>query len=201
MSTYNVSNRDYVAKLKELDLDDPNFEEKFNQINKSYSSKTHSYSSKTHLEHHDILRHRIDPFYSFFGNPFRELTQMHDTINNMMNKFKNQNIFIKDGEFDEDKLDKLNLNTEINTDNITDNNTDKKQERSYYKYVSSMTTYDNNGIRKAKSISRSEKYDGKNKKVTQVSRYQDGDKYVEEYLQPDGSIKKIEKTVNRNLDL
>ena len=35
----------------------------------------------------------------------------------------------------------------------------------YYKYVSSMTTYDNNGIRKAKSISRTEKFDGKNKTV------------------------------------
>lgn len=159
--TQNVSKRDYVAKLKELDLDDPNFDEKFNHINNSYSSKTH-------------LEHRV-PYNDLFGDPFRELTQIHNTINNMMNRFKNK--------FD------------INNEN------EQGKERSYYKYVSSMTTYDNNGVRKAKSISRSEKYDGKTKKVTQVSRYQDGDKYVEEYLQPDGSVKKIEKTVNKYLDL
>jgi len=187
MSTQrDVTKRDYVAKLKQLDLDDPNFEEKFNQINRSYLPKTHS-------EHHNFKLNRSDPFSHFFGNPFRELSHIHDRINKMMyNNFKNfydDNLFIKDGEFDENKLDKLDVNTEQNTEQNNNG-------RSYYKYVSSMTTYDNDGNRKSKSISRSEKYDGKNKKVTQVSRYQDGNKYVEEYLQPDGTIKKIEKTVN-----
>jgi hypothetical protein len=200
--------RDYVAKIKELDLDDPNFENKFNQINRSYLSNTH-------YEH----RNKIKPYYSIFGNHFRELSNIHDRINKMMysnfndfynNDFDNNlfdnNLFIKDGEFDTNKLDELNINTEqdINTEHNTNTeqntNTDhNKQNKSYYKYVSSMTTYDLDGNRKSKSISRSEKYDGKNKKITQISKIQDGNKYIEEYLQPDGTIKRVEKTINNQL--
>jgi len=169
--------KDYVAKLKELELDDPNFEEKFNKINRSYFSKTH--------QEHDILRLNMnDTFSQFFRNPFKELTRVSDKINKIM---YNDNLFIKNGEFDENKLDSVGVNTEQD-----------RKGRSYYKYASSMTSYGNDGIRKSKSISRSETYDGKNKKVTQISRYQDGNKYVEEYLRPDGTIKKIEKRLNGN---
>ena len=54
------------------------------------------------------------------------------------------------------------------------------------------------GVRKAKSISRTEKYDGKEKKIKQVSKFQDGDKYVEEYLNPDGTTRRIEKKIDNN---
>jgi hypothetical protein len=38
----------------------------------------------------------------------------------------------------------------------------------------------------------------KDKRITQISKYQDGNKYVEEYLNPDGTIKRIEKTISDN---
>ena len=65
----------------------------------------------------------------------------------------------------------------------------------------SSQTRSNNGIRKAKSISRTEKYDGKQKSVKQVSKFQDGDKYVEEYLNPDGTTHRIEKKIEKDAKL
>lgn len=212
------SKREYVRKIKDLNLDDPEFDKKFSQINKSFRSMR---SRSFHRDNIDNLEredsHNIferDLFTPFDLNPFRSLSHVHNNIYNIMNKRflrdikydDNDNLFFSNGEFDENKLDELDLNTQQNTTNQsihddTDKNTysDKEYNRpKYYKYVSSMTTYDTNGTRKAKSISRTEKFDGKNKTVKQVSKFQDGDKYVEEYLNPDGTTRRIEKKINNN---
>ena len=236
--TQNDSRREYVKQLKELNLDDPEFEIKFNQINKSFNSshtdskhrdnidmqtktqsqsqsQSHSQSEhRKHSHHHNIN----DPFNMldvfnmnpFHLNPFNSLSRIHNNLYRMMNSKmlnsdfdsdEDDDIFFKKGEFDEKKLDDLDVNTYNET--ATKSNTNIKQNinepQKYYKYVSSMTTYDNNGVRKAKSISRTEKYDGKHKSVKQVSKFQDGDKYVEEYLNPDGTTKRIEKKIENNM--
>lgn len=134
----------------------------------------------------------------FIISPFRSLSRMHNNLYKMMNInnfFDDKDLFFDKDEFNENKLDKLDVNT---YDDRTDRTDRKKNPQSYYKYVSSMTTYDNNGVRKAKSISRTEKYDGKEKKIKQVSKFQDGDKYVEEYLNPDGTTRRIEKKIDNN---
>jgi hypothetical protein len=202
-NTQNDSRREYVRKLKDLSLDDPEFDTKFNQINKSFDISRSSSNHRDNVDNlHSRHNHMRDLSLPFDLNPFRSLSRVHNHLYNMMNKrfiqdinddSRDDNIFYNKGEFDEKKLDNLDLNTYQNTDNNT-NNLYKKP--NYYKYVSSMTTYDNNGIRKAKSISRTEKYDGQHKTVKQVSKFQDGDKYIEEYLNPDGTTRRIEKKIN-----
>jgi hypothetical protein len=159
----------------------------------------------------------------FTINPFNSLSRIHNNLYRLMNtKFLkthididsdsdlDDDIFFRKGEFDERKLDELDVNTynepkpETKTEQPIKTRIDvdkhephePHEPHKYYKYVSSMTTYDNNGVRKAKSISRTEKYDGKHKSVKQVSKFQDGDKYVEEHLNPDGTTKRIEKKIN-----
>lgn len=59
---------------------------------------------------------------------------------NINNFFDDKDLFFDKDEFNENKLDKLDVNT-------YDNRTDREENpKSYYKYVSSMTTYDNNGV-------------------------------------------------------
>jgi len=206
MSTsQNDRKRDYVNKLRELDPNDPEFDIKFNHLEQAYKS-TNSLKSN----HRDRVRYS-NPFHEIVNNfmfrsPFDDfynpLSRMHDRINNMMySTFDRHNMFLEDDEFDEGKLDDLVISDAppVNTEREELNNQQQlnnHQDNTYYKYVSSMTTYDNNGVRKAKSISRTEKYNGKDRKVTQVSRFQDGNKYVEEFLNPDGTVKRIEKTVD-----
>lgn len=208
--------REYVKKIKNLDLSDPDFENKFNQINHDYNS-SHSQSNHRVNVDKQVSRIYCDDYSDYFSfDPFGSLSRIHNRLYKLM-KFKpfffdndietetksqynnNDDIFFKSGEFDEKKLDNLNVNTQTNTQNTeTQHNTKPQNKHSYYKYVSSMTTYDNNGIRKAKSISRTEKYDGKNKHVKQISKFQDGDKYVEERLNPDGTTSRIEKKIDNN---
>ena len=195
-ATQSDSRREYVRKLKELDLNDPEFENKFNNINKTYNSN--SEVSTTRSDHRAYAQHHLVD--DFMLSPFRSLSRMHNNLYKMMNInnfFNDFNDFINDDEFNEAKLDKLDINT-YDDASVSENSVkkDKDKPQSYYKYVSSMTTYDNNGVRKAKSIARTEKYDGKEKKVKQVSKFQDGDKYVEEYLNPDGTTRRIEKKID-----
>lgn len=254
-NTQNDLRREYVKKLKELNLDDPDFDVKFGQINESlnpsqsrsnnrdnvdnleeqkYQSprQGHGHQQRQRQQHNRHNDHQyynpmniVTSFDRFFDNPFNSLSRVHNRLYNMMNKHftdnltlydkdkdkdkdkdndndnvnendsdkDNDELFFNKGEFDEKKLDNLDVNTYQNTDKSSNS-----PKPNYYKYISSMTTYDNNGIRKAKSISRTEKYDGKHKSVKQVSKFQDGDKYVEEHLNPDGTTRRIEKKIDND---
>lgn len=191
-ATQNESRREYVRKLQQLDVNASDFEEKFNQIHNAYLPSDSvvprvRHGHRANARYHD----NYNNFNDFFASPFRSLSRMHNHLYKMMNInnfFNDDEIFLKSDEFNIDKLDNLDVATDK-----TDNN---KSNNGYYKYVSSMTTYDNNGIRKAKSISRTEKYDGKHKSVKQVSKFQDGDKYIEEHLNPDGTTRRIEKKID-----
>lgn len=267
--TQNETRREYVKQLKDLNLDDPEFDIKFNQINQSFNTSQSesmqrdnndmqkqtntqiNYDEKKNIDIDKKLKQKStnhNPFNmlevldgsDFFDvNPFHSLSRIHNNLYRMMNYRTNHrsshrsnhgknhvtnyrmfdssrdldpnnDLFFEKGEFDEKKLDNLDINTYNETDmksytnndlnDLNDLNTQNINEpQKYYKYVSSMTTYDNNGVRKAKSISRTEKYDGKNKSVKQVSKFQDGDTYVEEYLNPDGTTRRIEKKIKNNM--
>jgi len=194
-ATQNGSRRDYVKKLQELDINASDFDNKFDEINQQFNRN----SEVSHKSYgHRVNANDYKPMDDFIISPFRSLSRMHNNLYKMMNInnfFDDKNLFFDKDEFNENKLDKLDVNT---YDDRTDRINKEEKPQSYYKYVSSMTTYDNNGIRKAKSISRTEKYDGKEKKIKQVSKFQDGDKYVEEYLNPDGTIKRVEKKLDNH---
>lgn len=194
-ATQNESKRDYVRKLQELDINASDFDNKFDEINQQFNRNLEvshkSYGRRVYANDYNSID-------DFIISPFRSLSRMHNNLYKMMNInnfFDDKDLFFDKDEFNENKLDKLDVNT---YDDRTDRKDKEENPKSYYKYVSSMTTYDNNGVRKAKSISRTEKYDGKEKKIKQVSKFQDGDKYVEEYLNPDGTTRRIEKKIDNN---
>ena len=92
-----------------------------------------------------VYANDYNPIDDFIISPFRSLSRMHNNLYKMMNInnfFDNKDLFFDKDEFNENKLDKLDVNT---YDDRTDRKDREENPKSYYKYVSSMTTYDNNG--------------------------------------------------------
>jgi hypothetical protein len=179
-------NRTFVSKIKDLDPSDSEFSSRFEDIYKDYeTSRSISRRANAGIKH-ELEKYKFESafesvFDNFFINPLMSFSNLHDRINNMITQSTTQI-----GNFDS---------------NTFTTKTDKPKtvdKESYYKYVSSFTTFNDKGERHSKSISRVEKNNGKHKKISQITKIQDGDKYIEEHLNPDGTTKRIEKTLSQS---
>lgn len=158
-------NRTFVSKVKKLDPSDPDFSEKFENVYKDYE-QNRSISIRANAGiKQDLTKYK---FESPFGSGIEDFCS-------------NPLIFFS------------NLHDRIN--NITTQFPKLTDKESYYKHVSSFTTFNDKGEKHAKSISRIEKNNGKHKKISQVTKIQDGDKYIEEHLNPDGTTRRIQKII------
>ena len=164
--------RTFVSKIKNLDPSDPEFSVKFDEIYNNYQ-QINSISERDNAGKKNLVRYTFDSgiddfFNNFYNNRLMSFSKLHDKINNTIKQTKFDNLHDDD-----------NMN-------------------SYYKYVSSFTTFDDKGQRQAKSISRVEKTKNNKKTVSQITKIQNGDVYIEEHLNPDGTTKKIEKKLSHD---
>jgi hypothetical protein len=179
--------RHFVRKMKELDTQDADFSSKFDDIYNDYHTKRSVNARDNAGEKYSLQKYTLtnlfdSPFDFIFKSPLLSFSRLHDQINNFMTETRS------DTKFDNTTLTKKPENL-------------GEKEKSYYKYVSSFTTFDNTGKRQAKSISRVEKSDGTNRRITQITKTQDGNKYIEEHLNPNGTTKRIEKTLTDKQEL
>lgn len=167
--------RAYLQRLKEVNENDPNFENKLDRLSHAYKyllRRLNSGGRGNRLEVKPVTLKSLfnDPFgSSFLDNFFKtSITPMN------LHSFDS---------FDKSFEDLESSNTPL----------------SYYKYNTNFTSYDNNGLKQSKSVSRIEKIRDNNRYISQVTRTQDGNKIIEEKLNPDGTITRTEKTLNHSL--
>ena len=174
--------RAYLQRLKEVNENDPNFENKLDRLSRAYK----------------YLVRRLDSGER--GNKVEEvkpITLKSLFENSFENSFGNSfldSFFKVPSPFKSTGFDSFNKS-------FDDLETSESSEipLSYYKYNTNFTSYDNNGLKQSKSVSRIEKIRDNNRYVSQVTRTQDGNKIVEEKLNPDGTITRTEKTFNQSL--
>jgi hypothetical protein len=162
--------RAYYLKIKGLDESNDNFKESFDEYTDAYNKLvTSRTSNKTDTGY--LHRESIIPFSSFFADPFANsffsmrpynaFSHLHNRVSALMDHFHNDTSHSLDTDIDKD----LEAAVEEPT---TDPN-------SYCKYVSSYTTY-NNGKKFSKTTSRVERVKDGKKRVSHITKTQDGDK-------------------------
>ena len=171
----------FVQKLKQLDENDPDFENKLETLQTDYLNrqKTSTQTERNGVQsEHDVfsntfLENFFSPHTSLLEDysPFHSFRRINNAIDSMMQRSRSM--------FDKQP-------TLFNTHN----------DGSYYKYNSSFTTFNDKGEREEKTLSRVEKVRGNQRYVSQVSRTQQGNKIIEERINPDGTVTKTEKLLN-----
>lgn len=167
--------RAYHLKIKELDGSSDDFKELFDRYTDAYNDITFRKLDKTDAG--CLHRDSITPFshFSLFPSdsftdrffsmrPFDAFSHLHNRVSKLMNGFRS--------DFESDsKLDDLDVEKDMET--IPEEPTTDSDR--YCKYVSSYTTY-NNGKRFSKTSSRVERVKNGKKRVSHITKTQDGDK-------------------------
>jgi hypothetical protein len=162
--------RAYYLKIKGLDESSDKFKESFDEYTDAYNKIVTSHTSNK-TDTGCLHRESIIPFSSFFTDPFADsffsmrpfdaFSHLRNKVSNLMDRFHNDSIHDVDTDIDKELDGALEEPT-------TDPNR-------YCKYVSSYTTY-SGGKRFSKSTSRVERVKDGKKRVSHVTKTQDGDK-------------------------
>ena len=172
----------FVQKLKQLDENDLDFENKLESLQTDYLNRqTTSIQNKRNgvQSEHDVFSNTfLENFFSprtsslkEYDYPIHSFRRLNNAIDDMMQHSRSM--------FDKQP-------TLYNTHG----------DGSYYKYNSSFTTFNDKGEREEKTLSRVEKVRGNQRYVSQVSRTQQGNKIIEERINQDGTVTKTEKLLN-----
>jgi DnaJ-class molecular chaperone len=182
----------YLQRLKELNENDSNFDNKLDRLSQAYKYLTR----KLDLEVKPITLNSLFN-KNLFRTPF--MRNNFDTFNtsntsNTFNTLNTSNTFNTSN-----TLNTFNTSNTSNIPNASNTFNTSNTPLSYFKYNTNFTSYDNNGVKQSKSASRIEKIIDNNRYVSQVTRTQDGNKIIEEKLNPDGTVTRTEKTLNKSL--
>ena len=183
VSSSHTDKNKLVSHVKKLVLENPNITDcemrhELSNFLKNDRSTGYSNTDEYYKRRAELFRpYTLTPFFdrnSFFNTHemFRNINNTWDRINNAFSDLEK---------------------------NFPEDETDTNENNSYVKYMSSMTSYDNNGQRKSKSISGVEKFKDGKRTVHKKMTTQDKNGTTIEEIYPDGTKKVTTKTNDNRL--